>query len=331
MFRVLRTLALLVFLATLAGGAALLLLTQEYAGFNSAVFVDVPRGTGTRQIARMLRDAGVVRHEGLFLLARAVRPNALLLAGEYRFARPGSVLDVFERIARGDIFYYQLLVAEGNNMFDIAAAVDKLGIVSAADFLAAARDPFLIRDLAPDAPSLEGYLFPDTYRFPRNTGARQMCQVMVARFRKEWKALGAPENVHHMVTLASLVEEETAVPEERPAVSSVFQNRLKLGMKLDCDPSTVYAALLEGRYRGTLHRSDLLNAHPYNTYRNPGLPPGPIANPGMQSLRAALDPADTEYLYFVAVPDGAGRHVFSRDLSTHSAAAAKYRRARQGK
>jgi UPF0755 protein len=253
-----------------------------------------------------------------------VRRGSHLQAGEYRFEKAASALDVFGRIARGDIYYMELLIPEGYNMFDIAGAVEKLGTIKASAFLAAARNPAMIQDLDPKAQSLEGYLFPNKYRVYRHTTAQQICRQMTNEFRARWEALGAKADVHRTVTLASLVEREAKLPEERPKVSSVFQNRLKLGMKLDCDPTTVYAALLENRYRGVIHRSDLDNQSPYNTYQHAGLPPGPIANPGIRSLNATLAPDDTAYLFFVAKADGSGGHNFSESLRQHEAAVAEY-------
>ena len=213
-------------------------------------------------------------------------------------------------------------------MFDIAEAVEKLGIMKSAEFLKVARNPELIRDVAPNAPSLEGYLFPSTYRVTRRTTAQQIAREMTATFKRLWKEVGGgTEDVNKFVTLASLVEKETGVASERDTVASVYHNRLNIGMKMDCDPTVIYAALLEGRYRGTIYRSDLENPHPYNTYRNRGLPPGPIANPGRESLRAALRPAETKYLFFVAKGDGSGAHVFTEDLTAHNAAVRDYRNA----
>jgi UPF0755 protein len=185
----------------------------------------------------------------------------------------------------------------------------------------------LIRDLDPKATTLEGYLWPDTYRVVRTTTPAQLCLAMTRKFRAVWKNIGADADVHQTVTLASLVEREARVAGDRPLVASVFKNRLAQGMKLDCDPTTVYAALLEGRYRGAIHRSDLDSLNPYNTYQHPGLPPGPIANPGLSSLKAAIAPAETKYLYFVAKPDGSGGHTFSESLAKHAAAAELYRHA----
>jgi len=314
-------------IVALVGAAALYyFLDRPFAGFQAEVFIEIPKGASTREIAPMLAEAGVIEHPWEFLAVRALRQSDKLQAGQYRFATPASALTVYNRIARGDVFYHELSIPEGQNMFDIASAVEALGLMPAAKFLASARDPSLIQDIAPSAPSLEGYLFPDTYRVTRHTSARELCRILTQRFRAEWGRLGASADVHQTVTLASLIEKEAAVPADRPLIASVFHNRLKLGMKLDCDPTTVYAALLEGRYRGKIHQSDLASRNPYNTYQHAGLPPGPIASPGAASLRAALAPAETDYLYFVARPDGSGRHQFSKDLAAHSQAATQYRR-----
>jgi UPF0755 protein len=256
-----------------------------------------------------------------------LRRGTNLQAGEYRFDKPASPLEVYGRIARGDIFYLELLVPEGFNMFDIAGALAKMGMVKPEAFLAAARDPAIIRDLDPKAETLEGFLFPNKYRVYRHTTAPQLCRQMTNEFRAQWQSLHTSAGVHDTLTLASLVEREARRPEERPQVASVFHNRLRIGMRLDCDPTTVYAALLENRYRGVIHKSDLESTSPYNTYRHAGLPPGPIANPGLSSIRAALTPAETSYLYFVAKADGSGGHNFSDSLSRHEAAVASYQRA----
>lgn len=314
----------------MAGAAALsfLWVTTPYARFPRRTFVNIPRGAGTRGIARALTQAGVIQHPTQFLLIRLVRPRARLQAGEYAFEKPAAAWEVFDRIERGDIFYYSFTVPEGNNIFDIAAALDRLKIVRAAPFLRAVRDTAMIRDLDPKAPSLEGYLFPDTYRVPRSATPEQLCRMMTDRFRQEWTALEPPKdvNVHEVVTLASLVEREARTGGERPLIASVYRNRLRINMALQCDPTTIYAALLEDRYRGAIYRSDLASQQSYNTYQHPGLPPGPIANPGLESLRAALHPAQTEYLYFVLKPGTQGEHAFSKGLAEHEAAVKKYRR-----
>jgi UPF0755 protein len=321
-----KRLAVALLLAVCLLGLAAFSLNQPYSGFQDEVFLDIRRGTGTVQLSGLLAGAGVVRYRWQFLAARALRPRATLQAGEYRFREPATALDVLDRIARGDVFFYELRVPEGNNIFDIADSLDRLGLLPRDGFLEAARDPSLIRDLAPEAPTLEGYLFPDTYRLTRQTTAAEVCRLMTTRFREAWRSLGADAPVHRAVTLASLVEKETGLSEERPAIASVFHNRVRIGMPLDCDPTTIYAAMLEERYRGTIFRSDLLSRNRYNTYQHSGLPPGPIANPGLESLKAALEPADTPYLYFVARPDGSGRHQFSSELDAHNRAVRNYRR-----
>jgi UPF0755 protein len=302
-------------------------LSMPYRGFHQEAFVDLPKGTNARQMAEVLENAGVIRHSWMFLFARAVRRGAILQAGEYRFAQPASVLEVFDRIVRGDIFYYELVVPEGKNMFDIAAATERLGLFPAERFLEAARNPATIRDLDPQAPSLEGYLFPNTYRLRRNATPEQLCLTMTGKFREVWRGLHADAGVHRTVTLASLVEKEGKLPNERSVIASVFERRLSIGMKLDCDPTTIYAALLAGNYRGAIHKSDLASGDPYNTYQHAGLPPGPIANPGLASMTAVLHPADTDYLYFVARADGSGGHNFAATLAAQDANIAKYRHA----
>jgi len=216
-------------------------------------------------------------------------------------------------------------VPEGHNLFDIAHAVGQLGFIQPEEFLAAARNTALIHDLSPSAPTLEGYLFPSTYRLTRHTTADQLCRLMTDQFRRVWKELGGT-GAAATVTLASMVEKETAVPEERATVAAVYRNRLEAGMPLQCDPTTIYAALLENRYQGKIFRSDLASQNAYNTYAHAGLPPGPIANPGRGSLEAALHPAASDFLYFVAKPDGSGAHRFSVNLAEHEKAVKEYRR-----
>jgi UPF0755 protein len=226
-------------------------------------------------------------------------------------------------------------VPEGSNRWDIARIIEshsdirrsQRGTISAAEFLSASADPSSIRDLAPHAPSLEGFLFPSTYRLTHSSTAADLCRLMTAEFRRQWKKLNPSADVLKTVTLASLVEKETGVPAERKIVAGVFANRIEKGMRLDCDPTTIYAALLDNRYTGVIHKSDLLNQNPYNTYQNVGLPPGPIANPGSAALEASLHPAETDYLFFVAKAEGGG-HVFSATRAAHEKAVAAYRHAK---
>ncbi|HTS50156.1 MAG TPA: endolytic transglycosylase MltG [Bryobacteraceae bacterium] len=325
-------LRLIVFVVLIGAGVVLLLastLAMGYQGFATSVILDFPKGTSAQAMAQELADAGVVRYPWQFVLARILHPAVRLQAGEYQFTHPDTTWNVFNRIVRGDVFFYVLTVPEGSNIFDIAGSLNQFDFLHAADFLTAARDPSLIKDLAPDAPTLEGYLFPSTYRLTRRTTARDLCQMMTDQFRKQWQQLQGPNHaapVSQTVTLASLIEKETAIPAERPLIASVFENRLRLGMPLDCDPTTVYAALLDDRYHGAIYKSDLESTNAYNTYQHAGLPPGPIANPGLASLKAAMAPAGTDFLYFVAKADGSGSHQFSKTMDEHNRAVQSYRR-----
>lgn len=299
-----------------------------YSGHGGETFVEVQHGMSSHDIARLLSERGIVRSPWTFLAVRAVHPRATLQAGEYRFDAAQTPWQVFEKIRRGDIFYEQFTVPEGSNLFDIAALLQGSDTVQPDAFLKAAADPRLIHDLDPLAPNLEGYLFPSTYRVTHKTTAQQLCQMMTAEFRKQWAVIGGAAHkadVHRTVTLASLVEKETAVGSERPLVAAVFINRMERGIPLQCDPTTIYAALLENRFRGVIHRSDLASTNAYNTYKHSGLPPGPIANPGLTSLQASLNPARTDYLYFVAKPDGSGSHHFSTTLLEHEKAVLAFR------
>jgi len=309
-----------------AGGAAWLA-ASPHAGFSGSRTVEIGLGTPTRVIARTLEEQGVVRSQYLFLLARAIRPSAVLKAGEYRFEKAASAIEVFDRLVRGDVHYHRLQVPEGSNIFDVARIAEESGLFRASEFLKAASDSSLVRDLDPAAKNLEGYLFPSTYRVTKQTTADQLCRMMTEQFRAVWKQVaptGSPRP-HEAVTLASLVEKETGAAHERPLVASVFRNRLNRAMPLQCDPTTIYAAMLDGRWRGKIYRSDLDHAHPYNTYRHAGLPPGPIASPGKAAIEAALAPPPSNFLYFVAKPGAAREHNFSATLSEHERAVAEYR------
>jgi UPF0755 protein len=311
--------------AVIAGNAYL----GPYRAFGSGTFVEIERGMSSRDIAKLLAERGVVRSPWAFLVVRLAHPRARLQAGEYRFDSAETPWQVFGKIERGEVYYEELTIPEGSNMFDIAALLEHSDTIRPDAFLRAAADPSLIRDLDPLASNLEGYLFPSTYRVTHKTTARQLCRAMITEFRRQWNALGGESQsvqIHRLVILASLVEKETAVPQERPLVAAVFSNRLREDMPLQCDPTTVYAAILENRYRGVIHRSDLASLNPYNTYAHAGLPPGPIANPGASSLAAALHPAKTDFLYFVAKADGTGSHQFSATLMEHEKAVLAYRR-----
>ena len=296
---------------------------------QQAIYVDIAPGTGTQAIAAQLQRAGVLRSRFAFLLLRAVK-GGKLMAGEYRFNHPAPATEVYARILRGDVYTIPLTIPEGYNIFDIAQAVESTGLGSRDAFLAAERSQTaLIRDLSPNAPSLEGYLFPDTYRFTHHTTPAQMLAAMVKRFRQVAAQIGLTANPGQdpasTVILASFIEKEVNQDSERPLVASVFTNRLAQCMPLATDPSVIYAALLDGHYRGAIYASDLQSDSPYNTYRQTGLPPGPICNPGIAALKAALAPATTSYLYFVA--DAQGHSRFSATLKQHSQQVQVYRRA----
>jgi peptidoglycan lytic transglycosylase G len=311
---------------SLAAVAAGWLVFTPY-GPQAETFVDLAPGSSTVQIGQRLEEAGVVRSQFAFDLLRACL-RGTLKAGEYRFDHPSPAIEVYERIARGDVYTVALVVPEGANIFDIAERVEQTGLGTRADFLSAAvKQTSLVADLDPQAKSLEGYLFPDTYRFPRNAGSAQIAAAMVRRFRVVAAQLGIEKNVHQLVTIASLVEKETAVDSERPLVASVFDNRLHKNMALETDPSVIYGLELAGMWRGTIYRSDLSRDTAYNTYLHPGLPPGPVANPGTSALHAALYPANTNYLYFVAAgSDAQGHSLFSSTLDEQNRNVAGYRR-----
>ena len=256
-------------------------------------------GSSAHHIAAALANAGIIRSQYAFLAWHYLHGRKPLKAGEYAFDHRATTREVYDRIAHGDIYFQTLVVPEGYNMFDIATAIEEAQLGKRDDFLKVARsDTSLIKDLDPQAPSLEGYLFPDTYHFTRTQSLHDMAAAMVRRFRQAAKDVGLNQNFHAVVTMASIVEKETGAPEERPEVASVFYNRLDKHMVLATDPSVIYAALLNNRYNGVIHQSDLHFESPYNTYRTPGLPPGPISNPGRASLQAAMHPAQDRLSVF---------------------------------
>lgn len=313
----------------LAGAGAGWLVFAPY-GPETATLVNVTPGLSAVAIGRRLEAAGVVRSRYAFDLVRWVL-RGRLEAGEYEFDHPAPVTEVYARIARGDVVTRSVTVPEGANIFDIAARVEEAGLVSRRQFVAAAESQTaLIADLDPEAKSLEGYLFPDTYRFSPTATAAQIVEAMVRRFRTAARELGLKENVHEVVTIASLVERETAVNTDRPLVASVLMNRLAQKMPLRTDPAVIYGLELAGAWRGTIYENDLTRDTPYNTYLHAGLPPGPVANPGIPSLRAAMHPPKTNYLYFVAAGINAqGHSLFAATLDEHNHNVAKYRRAQK--
>jgi UPF0755 protein len=300
-------------------------------------FVEIPHGASSRSVARLLEGEGVIRNAIAFEIYARRHRKRTLQAGEYFFNHPASGKDVFWAIANGNVYQRPFTVREGETMFDIARELEAGKFLAADDFLNSARNPELVRDLAPQAKTLEGFLFPATYNLPRHPSAKALVSEMTQKFREQWAQIalagraestggvlahGAP--LLSTVTLASLVERETPKPEERLLVAGVFENRLKKGMLLQCDPTVIYALEQEGRYNGSLTSEDLHAESPYNTYMHGGLPPGPIGNPGAISLRAALSPADTTFLYFVA--NAQGGHFFSSTLTEHNQNVNRYHR-----
>ncbi len=307
---------------------------QVYAPITppAKTFLLLRPGYSTRRIAAELKKAGVIRNERIFWLWHELHPKPTLKAGEYLFERQATLPQVYVRIARGDIYFHEVTIPEGYTMFDIAKAMEDAGLGSATDFLHIAETQTqLISDLAPNAKSLEGYLFPNTYQFTRTQSLEEMAAMMVHQFRQVAQEIGLNpaqnsglnSDVPRVVTMASIIEKETASPEERHRVASVYYNRLAQNMALDADPSVIYAELLTGTYQGSLHHADMAVNSPYNTYRFPGLPPGPIGNPGKSALEAALHPDDTNFLYFVS--DGNGHHRFARNIEEHNRNVAAYR------
>lgn len=294
-----------------------------YQGFEGEQFVTIDNGSSVPAIGRRLAEAGVVRDVRAFQIAARIKGDEKRLqAGEYRFDRAATAFEVVERIARGDVFVRPITFPEGRTAAEMAAIYEQRGFGPASDFTAAADDPSRVKGLDPSAPDLEGYLFPSTYRLARNATARALVQLMVQSFEKAFdadlRAAAAAQglSVREAVTLASLVEEEAQKPEERPLISAVYHNRLKIGMGLQCDATVIYALQRAGRWNGNITKADLAMDSPYNTYRYRGLPPGPIANPGRASLEAAVKPADAGYLYYVSRNDGS--HAFATTLDEHN-------------
>ncbi len=308
-------------------------------------FVLLHPGYSTRRIATELQTAGVIRSADAFVLWHYLHHKHSLKAGEYLFEKSASSLDVHRRLVRGDVYFHTVVIPEGFNMFDIAQAIQNAGLGSSEEFLkVATSDTALIADLAPGAKTLEGYLFPNTYEFTRMQTMQEMAAAMVKQFRQVAREIGlttdvtmtdvrntdAPANdVQQTVILASIIEKETAAPEERPLVASVYYNRMAHHGALQADPSVIYAELLQGAYSGALHHADMQFNSSYNTYTHVGLPPGPIGNPGRSSLEAAIHPADTDYFYFVS--NGNGHHRFAHSLEEHNKNVAAYRKVMNGK
>jgi len=337
----LKILAALILLLVLAAGAAAgyvwYSIEKPYGTIPAdGLYVDIPHGASSRAAAHILKKAGVIRNSFAFELYARRHPKRTLEAGEYLFDHPLSGKEVFWKMANGQVFEQPFTVREGETIFDIARDLEAAKYMSADDFLNAAQDSSQIKDLFPDARTLEGFLFPATYNLPKHAPAQEITGMMVRKFREtlanvvpnEDPATEPPVSIGSVVTLASLVERETPKPDERRLVAGVFTNRLEKNIPLQCDPTVIYALQMDDEYKGTLTLRDLRLNSPYNTYRNRGLPPGPIGNPGEVALRAALHPALTDYLYFVANTQGG--HFFASTLAEHNKNVAKYHRLLNG-
>lgn len=309
--------------------AAIYLPYRAYSGKEQLVLI--PRATPIAQIGRLLQAKGVVSSASLFTSYVRLRYRGRSLkAGEYRFSGEMNLASVAGKIARGDVYYHRITIPEGLAAEEIISIFVRRGFGDTLRFRETVRDQQLIRDLDSEAENLEGYLFPSTYFLTRGATEPEIVATLVRNFRKRWtrerqqrvRALGF--TLRQALTLASLIEKETGLDHERPLVSAVFHNRLRKNLKLACDPTVIYAVKLERPYDGVIHQSDLAINSPYNTYLYPGLPPGPIANPGLESIDAALHPAPVDYLYFVSQNDGS--HIFSERYRDHHRAVRQYQR-----
>lgn len=337
---IVRKLVWLILIAVIAAAGWLAWALVMPVGPPGQTVVLLRPGYSTRHIAAELQKAGVIRSQRAFIFWHYYHHGRTLKAGEYLFDKPANIIQIQKRLRRGDVYFHTVVVPEGFTMFDVARAVEGAGLGSGDDFLKVARsDTRLVSDIDPQAHSLEGYLFPETYQFSRMMTMEEMAAAMVRQFRQVATQIGlagsaspdAPTpgySLHEVVTMASIVEKETAVPEERPMVASVYYNRLDKRIALDADPSIIYAELIAGTYQGALHHADMQFSSAYNTYRHAGLPPGPIANPGRSALQAAMHPAQTDYYYFVA--DAQGHHRFARTMEEHNKNVIAYRKALKG-
>lgn len=303
---------------------------EPYKGYTEAqTRVEVKRGQRTATILQHMQKEGVLRDHWVPLVyMQLLRRSDSIKAGVYQFEKPLSALEVLDKLVRGDVILRNITIREGLDRFAVAKIFAGEGFGTEEQWNEVTGEADLIRDIAPDAQSLEGYLFPDTYKFDPGTPVKTIVEAMVANFRKHWggelATITTGLDPHQTVTLASIVETEARLPQERPIVASVYINRVRRRMLLGADPTVIYAMKLAGRWNGNIRKGDLQMESPYNTYRTPGLPPGPIANPGLASLRAAAAPATTPYLYFVARNDGS--HVFATNNADHNRNVEKYQR-----
>ncbi len=291
---------------------------------------DVRPGVSLGQVARDLESRGLIRNAAAFkMLARYRKLDGALQVGEYEFSAALAPGEILTRIVEGRVVTFEVVLPEGLTASQVALRLEAAGLSNAADFSTFASDPASVGSLGVEGATLEGYLFPETYRLPRGVEVRKVAKVLVDQFLEVWREVEPQArrqklSMLEVVTLASIVEKETAVAHERSLIASVFRNRLRRGMRLETDPTVIYGI---SDFDGNLRRRDLENTeNPYNTYQISGLPPGPIANPGADALRAVVDPAESDYLFFVSRNDGT--HVFSKTYSEHVRAVDQYQRKR---
>lgn len=306
---------------------------QPYQGYpEPSRIVLIERGWTLPRIAEVLHSQGIVRSSSIFrwYVRLALEPSSLK-AGEYQFEGPHNLPAVLEKLLLGQVHHYRITIPEGLTLEEIAERLTENGFGEEKQFLKAMQEIDRIRDWDPAAErNLEGYLFPDTYFFPRGVKESEIVKSMIDYFRQTWtpehsqRARELKFSIREVVTLASLIEKETGLDRERPLVSAVFHNRLRQNLKLACDPTVIYAVKQVKEFDGVINQSDLDLDSPYNTYLYPGLPPGPIANPGLESIEAALYPAQVDYLYFVSTNDGS--HYFSNNYRDHNRAVQRYQR-----
>jgi len=327
-----RTAAILLLLAAAAAFAWMYFSMEGTIALDAPVILDVPRVTGTMQALRSLRGRGLIGNPWTALVwLKAVHPGKPLQAGEYEFSGALRPAEILRKLIDGEVLLHRITFPEGDTSFEYAQTLARAGLCSAADFDAAARDAAPVRGFAPEAPDLEGFLFPETYAFPKGLPPRRMARAMVGNFEKllilhDAEVRTAGLTPLEWATLASIVEREARVSGEKPVIAGVCLNRLQRGMPLQADPTILYALERRGLSVARLTRLDLALDSPYNTYRRAGLPPGPIGNPGREALLAVLRPVKHDLLYFVAT--GLGTHVFAATLEEHNRNVAVQRRRR---
>jgi UPF0755 protein len=293
--------------------------------------VEIPKGASLKKIGTILKENELIRDKNLFLLSVYINGKAnALQAGEYEIAKASRVETIINKLATGDVYLRQVTIPEGKSIKETAEIFDENGFADKDEFYKLATDPVYAKELTGiNILTLEGYLFPDTYSFPKSVETEEVINTMVDNFKRVYGNLSNEKNIrlsgHQVVILASMIEKETGAESEREDISAVFHNRLKKGMRLECDPTVIYG--MGDSYKGNIRKKDLLTKTPYNTYQIYGLPAGPIANPGKEALHAALNPSDVNYLYFVSKGDGS--HYFSTNYRSHVNAVNKYIRNRK--